>query len=188
MDDDSLQSLKADLRQAQRLSRRGRDSVERHRASQAVTGHLVSELRDQRYLRVAAFMAVRGELDLESMPELLPTISWYLPKVIQRDGPLSFGVWDARSLAPGAFGIMEPGGELVDVHALDAVLVPGLGFTLAGDRLGMGGGFYDRTLNGYGGRVIGVAYDEEVLEEIPSGPHDRRVDCLVSPSGWHDCH
>ena len=40
----------------------------------------------------------------------------------------------------------------------------------------MGGGFYDRTLNGYGGRVIGVAYDEEVLEEIPSGEYDRRVD------------
>ena len=88
----------------------------------------------------------------------------------------------------GAFGILEPSGELVGVDTLDQVLTPGLAFTRDGGRLGMGGGFYDRTLNGYGGRVIGVAYEEEVLETIPSGAHDRRVDSLVSPSGWQDCH
>ena len=187
MDSDSLQTAKAALRQAQRLIRKGRDPADRHRASEAIISRIVSELRTQNHLKVAAFMAIRGEVNLEQLPRALPKVSWYLPKVIQRDGPLSFGLWNPLSLKSGAFGILEPSGELVDVHALDWVFVPGLGFTLNGDRLGMGGGFYDRTLNGYGGRVIGVAYDEEVLEEIPSGEYDRRVDSLVSPSGWHHC-
>ena len=120
---------------------------------------------------------------------LYPTLAWYIPKVVQRDEPLLFGRWDPGVLETGAFGILEPCGELL-ASTRSISFVPGLGWRSreTADRLGMGGGFYDRTLNGYGGRVIGVAYEEEVLETIPSGAHDRRVDSLVSPSGWQDCH
>ena len=187
MGSDSLQAAKAELRQTQRLTRAARGADDQLLASEAVTRHLVAQLQGQNHLKVAAFMAARGEIDLAGLRGALPEVAWYIPKVVERDGPLLFGRWDPESLATGAFGIQEPLGELVGVDALDVVLAPGLAFTREGDRLGMGGGFYDRTLNGYGGRVIGVAYDEEVLEEIPSGSHDRRVDSLVSPSGWHEC-
>ena len=188
MGSDSLQAAKAKLRQTQRITRAARSADDRRRASEAVTRHLVTQLYGQNHLKVAAFMAVRGEIDLAALRGALPELAWYIPKVVEHNGPLLFGRWDPASLETGAFGIQEPSGELVGVHALDKVLVPGLAFTREGDRLGMGGGFYDRTLNGYGGRVIGVAYEEEVLETIPSGGHDRRVDSLVSPSGWQDCH
>ena len=188
MGSDSLQAAKAKLRQTQRATRANRSLDDQRRASEAVIRHLVAQLQGQNHLKVAAFMAVRGELDLASLREALPLLGWYIPKVVERDGPLLFGRWDPASLVTGAFGILEPRGDLVGVDTLDVVLAPGLAFTREGDRLGMGGGFYDRTLNGYGGRVIGVAYEEEVLETIPSGAHDRRVDSLVSPSGWHDCH
>ena len=122
MDSDSLQTAKAALRKAQRLIRKGRDPADCHRASEAITSRIVSELRTQNHLKVAAFMAIRGEVNLELLPRVLPEISWYLPKVVQRDGPLSFGLWNPKSLKSGAFGILEPGGELVDVHALDWVL------------------------------------------------------------------
>ena len=188
MGSDSLQAAKAKLRQTQRATRANRSLDDQRRASEAVIRHLVAQLQGQNHLKVAAFMAVRGELDLASLREALPLLGWYIPKVVERDGPLLFGRWDPASLVTGAFGILEPRGDLVGVDTLDVVLAPGLAFTREGDRLGMGGGFYDRTLNGYGGRVIGVAYEEEVLVTVPSGAHDRRVDSLVSPSGWHDCH
>ena len=188
MGSDSLQAAKAKLRQTQRATRANRSLDDQRRASEAVIRHLVAQLQGQNHLKVAAFMAVRGELDLASLREALPLLGWYIPKVVERDGPLLFGRWDPASLVTGAFGILEPRGDLVGVDTLDVVLAPGLAFTREGERLGMGGGFYDRTLNGYGGRVIGVAYEEEVLETIPSGAHDRRVDSLVSPSGWQDCH
>ena len=188
MGSDSLQAAKAELRQTQRTTRAARSPGDQHRASEAVIRHLVAQLQGQNDLKVAAFMAVRGEIDLAALRVALPELAWYIPKVVERDGPLLFGRWDPSSLVTGAFGILEPSGELVGVDTLDRVLAPGLAFTREGDRLGMGGGFYDRTLNGYGGRVIGVAYEEEVLETIPSGAHDRRVDSLVSPSGWQDCH
>ena len=188
MGSDSLQAAKAKLRQAQRTTRATRNMDDQCRASGAVIRHLVAHFKGQNHLKVAAFMAVRGEIDLAALRGTLPELAWYIPKVVERDGPLFFGRWDPESLATGAFGIQEPLGELVGVDALDVVLAPGLASTREGDRLGMGGGFYDRTLNGYGGRVIGVAYEEEVLEAIPSGAHDRRVDSLASPSGWQDCH
>ena len=188
MGSDSLQAAKAKLRQTQRATRAARSAGEQHRASEAVVRHLVAHLQGQNHLKVAAFMAFRGEIDLAALRGALPELAWYIPKVVERDGPLLFGRWDPASLTTGAFGILEPSGELVGVDVLDVVLAPGLAFTREGDRLGMGGGFYDRTLNGYGGRVIGVAYEEEVLETIPSGAHDRRVDSLASPSGWQDCH
>ncbi|MEC8050276.1 MAG: 5-formyltetrahydrofolate cyclo-ligase [Myxococcota bacterium] len=188
MGSDSLQAAKAKLRQTQRATRAARSAGEQNRASEAVVRHLVAHLQGQNHLKVAAFMAIRGEIDLAALRGALPELAWYIPKVVERDGPLLFGRWDPASLATGTFGILEPSGALVSVDALDVVLAPGLAFTREGDRLGMGGGFYDRTLNGYGGRVIGVAYEEEVLETIPSGAHDRRVDSLASPSGWQDCH
>ena len=188
MGSDSLQAAKAKLRQTQRATRANRSLDDQRRASEAVIRHLVAQLQGQNHLKVAAFMAVRGEIDLASLREALPLLGWYIPKVVERDGPLLFGRWDPASLVTGAFGILEPRGDLVGVDTLDVVLAPGLAFTREGERLGMGGGFYDRTLNGYGGRVIGVAYEEEVLATVPSGAHDRRVDSLVSPSGWHDCH
>ena len=188
MGSDSLQAAKAKLRQTQRATRANRSLDDQRRASEAVIRHLVAQLQGQNHLKVAAFMAVRGELDLASLREALPELAWYIPKVVERDGPLRFGRWDPASLVTGAFGILEPRGDLVGVDTLDVVLAPGLAFTREGERLGMGGGFYDRTLNGYGGRVIGVAYEEEVLATVPSGAHDRRVDSLVSPSGWQDCH
>ena len=125
MGSDSLQAAKAKLRQTQRATRANRSSDDQHRASEAVIRHLVAHLQGQNHLKVAAFMAVRGELDLAPLREALPELAWYIPKVVERDGPLRFGRWDPASLATGAFGILEPSGDLVGVDTLDVVLAPG---------------------------------------------------------------
>ena len=108
MGSDSLQAAKAKLRQAQRTTRATRDMDDQCRASGAVIRHLVAHFKGQNHLKVAAFMAVRGEIDLAALRGTLPELAWYIPKVVERDGPLLFGRWDPESLATGAFGIQEP--------------------------------------------------------------------------------
>ncbi len=65
----------------------------------------------------------------------------------------------------------------------DALIVPGVAFTRSGERLGRGGGHYDRLLvRSVGAVSIGVAFDIQVVAEIPTEPHDRRVDIVATPN------
>lgn len=91
-----------------------------------------------------------------------------------------------RDLVRGSFGIREPRPECAayPLNRLDFVLVPGLGFDAGGRRLGRGKGFYDRLLASVRGTACGVAMDWQVMPAIPAEPHDRRVDCILTPSRW----
>lgn len=187
MQTDTLIQEKDRLRDRLKSARQARSIENQLSASAQVCRHLAEKFRLRPGIRAAAFMAIRGEVDLSHLVELVPSIEWYLPKVVDVEAPLEFGRWAPGKLERGAYGIWEPVGELEAAEGLDVILVPGLGFTRSGRRLGMGGGFYDRTLNGYGGEVIGVAYEEEVVEELPWAAHDRCVDSLVTPLGWYRC-
>jgi 5-formyltetrahydrofolate cyclo-ligase len=91
-----------------------------------------------------------------------------------------------RDLQTGSFGIREPGPDSVTVplNRLDLVLVPGLGFTADGHRLGRGRGYYDRLLAGVGVRGLkcGVGFDQQLVDSIPCEPHDVILDCIVTPT------
>ena len=70
----------------------------------------------------------------------------------------------------------------------DVILAPMLAFDDEGWRLGYGGGFYDRTLAALraGGRrvaALGIAYDGQVVDKVPTGPFDMRLDGVLTPSG-----
>jgi 5-formyltetrahydrofolate cyclo-ligase len=94
-------------------------------------------------------------------------------------------------LRPGHFGIPEPG----DGHRFEprhdapaVVFVPGLALSLSGQRLGRGGGFYDRFLasTGPGVTAVGLAYSFQVLESLPQEPWDRRLAYVVTERAVHD--
>ncbi|HSU54065.1 MAG TPA: 5-formyltetrahydrofolate cyclo-ligase, partial [Candidatus Dormibacteraeota bacterium] len=89
-------------------------------------------------------------------------------------------------LEPGKFGIREPTGSCreLSLNRLDLVLVPGIAFDLQGRRLGRGKGFYDRLLAEVRGTTCGVAFDEQIVPEVPVEPHDKRVDCILTPTRW----
>lgn len=73
----------------------------------------------------------------------------------------------------------------IDPETVDVVVVPGLAFTSAGDRLGQGGGWYDRFLAATGPACVrvGVCFDEQIVESIPIEAHDVPVDAVVTPTG-----
>lgn len=86
-------------------------------------------------------------------------------------------------LQAGKLTILEPRPDavrIVGVDKLDALLVPGLAFDEKGNRLGRGMGYFDRILAETGGRKIGLAYDFQILKEIPVNAHDVRMDLVVT--------
>lgn len=141
---------------------------------------------------VLCFAPLAGE------PDITPVIDDALrankavasPRFDFATGRYSAAQITARSqLIPGRFGALEPdaGCPLIPLNQLDLVLVPGVAFDLAGRRLGRGKGFYDRLLAEVRGHKCGVAFDEQIIAEVPEEPHDVRVDSILTPSRWHLC-
>ena len=92
----------------------------------------------------------------------------------------------ADEVMPGYMGIPEPAaaapGRQRSVDDADVVIVPGAGFDLSGNRIGYGGGYYDRLLSGLRKAVpvVAPAYEEQVVDALPAEPHDRKVDVIVT--------
>jgi 5-formyltetrahydrofolate cyclo-ligase len=97
-----------------------------------------------------------------------------------------YEIMSADELEPGYMGIKEPPAEkereftLRDIHL---VLIPGVAFDHAGNRLGYGGGYYDILLAAKPESmpVVALAYEEQLVASLPSEPHDVRVDIVVTP-------
>jgi 5-formyltetrahydrofolate cyclo-ligase len=116
----------------------------------------------------------------------------YYPRVLARDGALALlRMGGADELCVGAFGLMEPRPEaeaiLPENLGPALVCVPGLAFGARGERLGRGGGYYDRLL----ARLcrptlaVGLAYSFQLLDRVVEGRGDRRVDLIVTESTLH---
>lgn len=108
-----------------------------------------------------------------------------LPKVDKdRHGLLLFEIRDFGELAPGYMGIPEPpdSEKQMSITDADIVIIPGAGFDAAGNRIGYGGGYYDRLLSGLQKDipVIAPAYEEQIVDSLPSEPHDSRVQMIVT--------
>lgn len=90
-----------------------------------------------------------------------------------------------------AYGIMEPSMKLIEEGVIkevlkdeiDIVMVPGLVFDLFGDRIGYGGGCYDKFLSDFKGFKVGVAYSDCVCYGLPSEENDVRMDMLITEAG-----
>lgn len=74
--------------------------------------------------------------------------------------------------------------RVIRPEEIDVMLVPGVAFDEHGNRLGQGGGYYDRYLTHLrpDALTIGIAFDEQIVEEVPHHPHDRSVGYVVTPT------
>lgn len=105
------------------------------------------------------------------------------PRVVKGSRELVFhAVGDDWTKGP--FGIREPSSRspVRAIGDIDVFIVPGVAFTRDGRRLGRGGGYYDATLakRGPHAQTIGVVFDCNVVAELPTEPHDVRVDFLCT--------
>jgi 5-formyltetrahydrofolate cyclo-ligase len=92
-----------------------------------------------------------------------------------------------KDLKLGSFNIMEPDPltcKKASLSCIDLIIVPGLGFDLNFNRLGYGGGFYDRILGKIGKKAkkIALAFDLQIFDNIPTCLHDLKVDIIITES------
>jgi 5-formyltetrahydrofolate cyclo-ligase len=115
-----------------------------------------------------------------------------LPKV-KKDTQelLLYEITDFGQLSPGYMNIPEPLVQDVQmsINDVELVIIPGAGFDILGNRIGYGGGYYDRLLAGLQKPVpvIAPAYEEQVVDVIPSEPHDIKVQIIATDSRLIRC-
>ncbi len=93
-------------------------------------------------------------------------------------------VQDWRSdIVSGHFGVREPAASCPEIplHHFDLLLVPGVAFDRHGHRLGRGRGYYDRLLAEGRGVKCGIAFEEQMVNAVPVGPADVRMDLIITP-------
>jgi 5-formyltetrahydrofolate cyclo-ligase len=168
--------------------RRRRSLAEVGEAAAAIAEHLLSAPEVRRAATVAAYVSMGTEPGTGLLLErLLDRGTRVILPVLQPDNDLDWAV-HTGPLVPARRGLLEPPGPLLGPGAVaraDLVLVPGLAVSAGGERLGRGGGSYDRALARVpvGTPVWVLLYDEEVGLPVPTEPHDRGVTGAATPSG-----
>lgn len=135
---------------------------------------------------VAAFWPMREEIDIRPLLQALHEDGHglCLPRTPRRGEPLSFHAWRPdQPLKSGPLGTSQPPAA-APVSEPDALIVPLLAVDPAGFRLGYGGGYYDLTLARLRARraitAVGVGFDVQRVERVPTGAHDARLDFLLT--------
>jgi 5-formyltetrahydrofolate cyclo-ligase len=112
---------------------------------------------------------------------VVPKVSWDQKRIL----PIEIASLHS-DIATSGLGVREPvSGKPMPSNLIDLVIVPGLGFTRTGYRIGRGMGFYDRFLaqSDFIGLSCGLAFEEQVLEQLPVLDHDMPLSMLVTDRG-----
>ncbi len=184
---------KATLRQTLRAQRRAITGSAARQAAEAAARRLIGSRPWQQARHIALYLPADGEIDtyplmaaawqagkMVYLPVIRPPAGRAGRRVALTAGHLIFRRYrSGEPLTPGLLGIPEPRrhiGPTVPINALDLLVMPLVGFDAAGHRLGMGGGFYDRTLAGRGRMRsplrIGLAHHCQKVAELPANSWD----------------
>jgi len=160
---------------------------EAHAMGQGTAAHLSSLLAGYRGVPIAGYAAMRTEIDpAPALEEAAAHGTVGLPVILGAGQPLRFRAWyPGCEMVPGTFGAAIPAAG--DWITPEIVVVPLVAFTSAGGRLGYGGGFYDRTLEGLRAAkptlAIGFAYAAQQAQSLPLEPTDQPLDLIVTEAG-----
>ena len=186
-------SAKSSVRTTLRKIVGGLSRDDRIVASNQVVARLTSQTVWLKARSCLIYSAIEFELDLSALmtsalnggkqlalPAFDETTKCYVARLV-RNPP--------AELASGQFGILEPSPDCPEIplNQLDLLLVPGVAFNLCGHRIGRGRGYFDRLLAQAVGVKCGVAYDEQIQDELPAESHDILMDCLLTPTRWIEC-
>ena len=184
-----LRAAKAALR-ARVLAARDALAPEARRAASLTIQAAVGRLEAWREAgRILAYASFGTEPDTAALNQavLARGAALFLPRVDRAARGLTLHrVTDlATDLRPGTWGILEPDPgrcPVVEPATVDLVVVPGVAFDATGGRLGYGGGYYDRLLADVPASAarIALAFEPQVVDRVPAGPGDHRVDLIVT--------
>ena len=182
--------LKNQLRQKARQQRQALTMEQRLKYDIELAKQFLKFTAEKTFHRTALYIQQDGELGTEHLIEKLLAMGsqLYLPKLFE-DGSnqLHFVRYDQNSrMAKNCFGIPEPiSNEKIPIDELELIFMPLTAFDLQGNRLGMGGGYYDRTLAKALNKntlFIGLAYDFQQIPACPVDTFDQPLDMVLTPT------
>lgn len=165
--------------------RRALDDEEIALASQIICRKIMQTKQFHEAEDLCLYSPIRNEVDVMLLADIADEYGKrvWLPKT--EGDRMSFRPYEGKeNMLKGAFNIMEPvSGEVLSPDSKTLIIMPGAAFTEFRDRIGYGAGYYDRYLSDNPGcMTIGVCYDIQIVDEIPSEEHDIRPDYVICES------
>lgn len=185
-----MNQRKAALRKELRNKLEAMTDAQRHAASVAACALLTSTPEWRNASVVMLYLSMPQEVDTaglalrawqEGKTVVVPKVFWDQRRIL----PMEISSLHS-GLVTTHFGVREPAGDKpIPVNLIDLVIVPGLGFSPHGHRIGRGMGFYDRFLSlpDFAGLTCGLAFEQQVVDEIPVLDHDAMLGMLVTDRG-----
>jgi 5-formyltetrahydrofolate cyclo-ligase len=186
--------LKKEIRKDVLKKRADIKGHERSRKDSAIRERLFSMKEFKESQRILFFASFGAEV--ETLEIIKNSISMGKAAMIPKVGKDGLEIYEIKSmdeLSPGYMGIPEPEPRPETMRRLDdidMVVIPGVAFDGKGSRLGYGKGYYDKLLSKMKKKIpiVAPAYEEQVVEYIPSEPHDIKIDKIVTDERTIDCN
>ena len=136
---------------------------------------------------IMIFMDMKNEVKITKLMELYPKKSFFIPKITDsKNREMKINKYEENELVLHKFGYYESSSsDFYNENILDIVIVPAVVFDLEKNRIGFGGGYYDTFLKKIREEnkkilFIGICYDFQIIEKVPTEEHDVVLDFVVS--------
>ena len=188
MVDEKIFEQKKILRKLMTSKRSELEKNERDKLSREIVEKLLSHEVYKNSKTVMAYASMPEEIQLQELFEnaLSSKKILAIPFIVGRGNMRAVLLPSLDVLEKGDFGILtvrQENRKFVDAKEIDCVIVPGAAFDIRGNRLGLGGGYYDRFLKlAVNAKKIALAFDFQIVKDLPVSPSDCGVDLIITPS------
>lgn len=159
-------------------------------SSRIIVEKLFAEIKKLAPTNILVYLSIDNEVEtLGLVKQLLEDkINVIVPKYLTSDYQL-VKLENLNGLETGPFGISQPkSSDVVDPSLVDVAIIPGVAFDKKGTRLGYGKGVFDKLLSASPALKIGLAYDFQIIDELPKEAHDLVMDMVVTEKRFLDCN
>ena len=174
------------LRKEMRTRRKSLTEIERANFSNAIVEKFLAQDVYKNSQIIMAYVSMAEEVQLQKIfvdafnrKKILA-----IPLIVGKGEMCAVEVPNFDALEVGDFGILTVRKDLrkfIEPEKINCVIVPGAAFDLNFNRLGLGGGYYDKFLpRAVNAKKIAVAYDFQIVDAVPTEPHDFKVDMIIT--------
>ncbi len=147
-----------------------------------IKNKVLNNIKVKESKNILIYVSLKLEVDTKEIIQelLLEKKNIYVPRVLESQMEF-FKINSLQDLQKGTFGILEPKGnqKLVDFNSC-CIIVPGLMFDFYNNRLGYGGGYYDKYLENKDIYKIGICYNDFLCQELKTNCHDVKMDVVIT--------
>ncbi len=167
------------------IAKRDLNKEENSLKDSKIFNELISLNSYKRAKKIFIYIGFGSEINTKDLIEIMlkEGKEVFVPKVIEKE-MIALKITSLSNLIESKFKILEPVGEKSDIDGeeFDLIIMPGVAFDRIGNRIGYGGGYYDKYLKDISSDIkkVALAYELQLVEEIETEEHDLKVDSIIT--------